>query len=392
MKFRTKPKSVLAAPAKKFKKSGRKVSEKLLQSQLGSEANYDGKELGTFELIKAYNWYNAMFEKASQAAPVAKQFALEYLKSIGTKKAIMDVINAVHESKFITFGWSSRIQMRGGKLPATSMAWYQTKFDSLVSEGKSIKAPAVKDDNEVPRLSVQDHMAAQLSEYLAGSEEMLDKAMLVDFNVKKFQFKPADWLAEQEIKGPQAKKIAEFYKPMLKEATAASKKKDAQLTEAFAKPKALKGYVQFLKEFIEAAEARAMMAKASRKPRAKKVKSAAQLTGKVKFKASDDTYKITSVHPSNIVGALELWTFNTKTRKLAVFEAMDAGGLSMKGTTIQNWAKATSKKLRKPEKVLPGVVSGGKVALRKVMESINAKAALPKPRINADTLLLRVVK
>ena len=65
-----------------------------------------------------------------------------------------------------------------------------------------------------------------------------------------------------------------------------------------------------------------------------------------------------------------------------------------KGSSIINFAeaKSVSKKLRKPEVMLPEVLSGGKVFLRNVIESIRAVESQLNGRINADTILLRIIK
>jgi hypothetical protein len=94
------------------------------------------------------------------------------------------------------------------------------------------------------------------------------------------------------------------------------------------------------------------------------------------------------VDPVKIVGAIQLWIYNTKTRKLGVYNAEDESGLKMKGTTIKNYVENTSvsKTLRKPDVTLPIVTDGSKIALRKVMEGIRAKPSKLNGRINKDTL------
>ena len=86
--------------------------------------------------------------------------------------------------------------------------------------------------------------------------------------------------------------------------------------------------------------------------------------------------------------------FNTKTRKLGVYRSVDASGLTVKGTSIVGFSEKESvaKTLRKPEKVLERVVSGGKLVLRKVLDEINSKESPMNGRINGDVILLRVVK
>lgn len=86
--------------------------------------------------------------------------------------------------------------------------------------------------------------------------------------------------------------------------------------------------------------------------------------------------------------------FNTKTRKLGVYNAEDAGGLSVKGSTLINFKQDTSvqKTLRKPESLLPEVLKAGKISLRKILPGINSVEQELTGRINDDTILLRVIK
>jgi hypothetical protein len=99
-----------------------------------------------------------------------------------------------------------------------------------------------------------------------------------------------------------------------------------------------------------------------------------------------------SVNPIKIIGANQLWVYNVKTRKLGVYIAADAAGLSVKGSSIENYKykESISKTLRKPKEILTRVLSGGKVVLRKVMDEINSKPAELNGRINGDSILLRV--
>jgi hypothetical protein len=77
-----------------------------------------------------------------------------------------------------------------------------------------------------------------------------------------------------------------------------------------------------------------------------------------------------------------------------MYQASDAGGLSVKGSSIVNFSeeKSIQKKLRKPEVTLPEVLSGGKVYLRNALGNIRAVESALSGRLNDDTILLRVVK
>ena len=109
---------------------------------------------------------------------------------------------------------------------------------------------------------------------------------------------------------------------------------------------------------------------------------------------SHDAYKIVSVPPLDIVGANEVWVFNTKTRMLGHYFANDMQTLAIKGTTIQNYneGKSVEKKLRKPEEQLKAFKESGKVALRTFMEKIRAKEGKLRGRLNKDIVIMKVIK
>jgi len=143
-------------------------------------------------------------------------------------------------------------------------------------------------------------------------------------------------------------------------------------------------------------------AKATRKPRKPKQRSASKVVEKLKFSKADPKYSLASIDPTLIVGANELWVFNVKTRKLGKYIASnvdpkglgrDGTGLSVKGTTIIGFDENTSiqKTLRKPADQLKEFKNSGKVALRKFMDEIATTDTKLNGRCNPDTVLLKVV-
>ena len=142
-------------------------------------------------------------------------------------------------------------------------------------------------------------------------------------------------------------------------------------------------------------------AKATRKPRKAKPKSATKLVEKMKFCKADPKYNLASISPEQIIGANELWVFNIKTRKLGKYVAAkidptgmgrEGSGLSVKGTTIigYNEAESYQKTLRKPVDQLRDFKSAGKVKLRKFLEEIATTDTKLNGRCNPDTILLKV--
>ncbi|NDB60232.1 hypothetical protein EB001_17535, partial [bacterium] len=83
-----------------------------------------------------------------------------------------------------------------------------------------------------------------------------------------------------------------------------------------------------------------------------------------------------------------------KTRNLSVYHAVGRSGLSIRGTTITGYDTDASltKKVRKPEQVVPQVLNAGKVDLRSIMKNLSTTESKANGRINKDTILLRVLK
>jgi len=93
-----------------------------------------------------------------------------------------------------------------------------------------------------------------------------------------------------------------------------------------------------------------------------------------------------------MIDASQVWIFDTKNRFL--YRYVSDSGIVIKGTTLKEWdsTKSFKKKIRKPDQILPDVMKGGKVKLRKLMDMIKAKETKVTGRINADMVIVRIVK
>ena len=102
----------------------------------------------------------------------------------------------------------------------------------------------------------------------------------------------------------------------------------------------------------------------------------------------------------DIIGATEVWVFNTKTRKLGKYVAMNTDpkglaregtGLTVKGTTILgfNEEQSVQKTLRKPDEQLREFAKSGKVKLRKFLEDIKTTDIKLTGRVNNETIILK---
>lgn len=342
---------------------------------------------GESSLSAALNWYNYHSDSKE-----SKKFTLSYLKEIETPKKEIEILEQVSDTEFQNLGFVCRMKLRGAPLTEKNEKWISTFIENL-KQKTNIKQEVIEIEMK-PVVSIQERVLEKTREYVGEIEGHIDDCFIVrDF---KSVFDPYEVMRALEIKGAHTRHIVPIYQKKLVEIEEVIKGKDTQLVEgySFLTKKELKEYSSLLKRIIEDCAKIAHTAKLTRAPRKKKVKSVDKIIEKLQFKKEDSEYKTASVNPSDIIGASQLWVFNTKTRKLGCYNAMDAGGLNVKGTTIVNFNEETSihKTIRKPEVVLPATLKAGKVSLRKILPDINAVEQVLTGRINSDTILLRVIK
>ena len=102
-----------------------------------------------------------------------------------------------------------------------------------------------------------------------------------------------------------------------------------------------------------------------------------------------------SIDPVKIVGASEIWVYNTKTRKLGIYVADDYSKvITVKGAGLLGYSEKDSKQktLRKPKEQLKQFVVLGKPAARKFMDNIKTSEIKMNGRFNEHTLILRAYK
>lgn len=359
------------------------------EKYLGSEPDLRG-DVTNAQVIQAYNWYNYFYDSDQ-----AKAWVLDYLKEFHkSEKELIKNVNRIDGNLIRTTGWNCRILLLGGNLPDEIKERNEARIRTLAAaaaRASTSEAEAPEKEEVKPVISIQERVTNRANDLIAEIEGHLD-----DFYRDGVVFKPSDWLSQKDVKPQIAQRIADYYKPLYAELFDAYNGKDVQLKEGYAswKKTKLKIYLEFVKSIVSAAETRATVVKAARKPRKKKEKPVSVIVSKLKYKEKDDVYKIVSVDPKQIVGCNQLWVFNTKYRTLAVYNAMGPAGLGVKGSTLTGFDEKTSivKKLRKPEQQLKSLLDGGKVVLRKFMENIKCKPKEATGRINNETVLVRIVK
>jgi hypothetical protein len=372
----------------------------------GPEPEWAGKEKLTdaefkIELLKAFQYYNYFYSNKDFRAEVN-----DYLKKSG--KLTKDELRIYKASKDcwtpVQVGALIRMIDRGAPLRANQIDYIFDKVrDAIATVSKADMANADFEDQAdaaeaankakaKPSLfeTIQSKLTEQaqaLGGEIEGQIDMVLMGQKPDLNVYK-------WLNENQVSQPVANKIKFFFQAFWSDIKEAKASKDEQLQEAYSNidKKKYKAFETFFEGMFADFESYNKSKKAERKPRKKKAVSADKLVAKLKYAKDFKELKLTSIRPTEIVGAEVLWVYNTKTRKLGKYVAEFGAQLSVKGSTILNYDEGQSlaKTLRKPEQKLPELLKAGKVPLRKFLEDIKATAIKLTGRINADTILLRV--
>ena len=290
---------------------------------------------------------------------------------------------------------STRPDFNNGRDTAT---WLGAEIAKIIDEGKNdidedavivydkpaVYTPSIQERTRDAALLMTEEIEDAYESYQADPENFDPKA-----------FKMLNLLKGKGAKAAHARIIRDFYAGDLAELNElASGEGDEQLKEGYKHRtrKQIKNFIAFLQEIESACNMLMQEAKVNKKPRKTKAVSKDKLVAKLKFKKTDEPLKLVSVNPADIIGAQELWVFNSKTRKLGKYVAEEFKELGVKGTTITGFSemKSVQKTLRKPVEQLAAFKAAGKVVLRKFLEDINAVDTKMNGRLNEETLLLKV--
>jgi hypothetical protein len=326
------------------------------------------------------NWYSAMKDTAD-----ARQYIHEFLDAMERHDDIEKLKNVPDVWIPNTAGWLAHLALIGYPVPDSSIDFMERKIKEAL---KREVIPEVEDTTEVV-VSVAQRVYNKASELIGEIEGMIDDGTITQ------EWSLYDYLRSQQVSGMITNKLVDHFGPIAAEILEAFDTKDSDLKEAYKKysNKELENLaIIYQRLFDDAVHYRSNVKKA-RKPRAKKKPSVEKLLRHLQYQKSDEALKLVSVDPTRILGAQELWTYNTKNKLLSVFRANDSDGLNIRRSMITNINKTTSiaKKIgRKTEERLQSVVAGGKVILRNIMDEITGSAK-PVTRIGKTTVLLRVL-
>jgi len=240
-----------------------------------------------------------------------------------------------------------------------------------------------------PKNSIQDRIQNQVENYVSALEAQVDDFINNDYKLKYDVYND---LISRGCKSVHARKMRSLYRDCYNDLVDVYNKEDDFNQEAYShlKPNHQKKLMDFYGLIVDDLDRVIKNATAQRKPRKKKTHSAGRLVGKLKYQEEFKKLKLVSINPEKIIGATELWVFNTKYNRLGVYRAVNSvRGFSVKGCTIQHFDETESvqKTARKPKEALNVL---NKRSLKAMMKNMKTKEQSLTGRINAQTILLGV--
>lgn len=359
------------------KQIGVKVIKSLNMGFYGSEPVYD-RELSSKELQDALTWYNYNMDLKD-----GNGFLVQYLNNTGADADLIKAVKSGNDKFFpVSLYKLARIINLGGKLPDYAMKW----IDSGLADGfKKYKGYKGEEVFIAPK---------KLNERNVNLLWPIEAA--IDKKDKKFDL--VEYLTDQKVVADTTgRKIMKFYDDELKIAKTLQPTELETAAEIASYVKYLEKIVTDTKIFcgIDVNVADVPKVKKPRKPRAKKIIPPEKKVEKVQYLPEFAELGLKSIHPKEIIGKKSVWCYDTKYGKLWVARAATDAGLDIKGTTVMGFDEKTSEAKRigrKAKQVLPFVLQGGKVQLKKMFTTINTANVEVTGRINGDTIILRVEK
>jgi hypothetical protein len=357
------------------------------------------------------NFHGAMLYAHYELSAIElKKEVIKYLRSINPAHALLSRIADMHENRFATVGKYMYLLNHGCDIPDDIMPKLMPALEKVIYEEEARLAYVEKesgngigkehgiDESAAPVkmvISIQDRIREKAAEVAGEVEGWIDDFMMD----KKISVKTVEDFVNlyksSDLKAPHMRYMQNTFERRAKEIEEAVQGKDKDLVEAYSNyTKAeLKKFDTFHKNLLKACSMMQESAKIERAPRKKKLVSADKVVSRLKYKKDDKALGLVSLNPTQIIGSKEVWLYSVKTRKLAQYKALDAGGLGVKGASLLNYSPDSAEKtLRKPAEALADFKKASKVKLRTFLKDLTTVDIPCSGKLNEHHIILRIDK
>lgn len=354
------------------------------------------KDKKTFE----YDFKTAMYYTHYEVNN--KKLKAETLKYMKKKELDIPFIEELEDYYFTSFGKICYISNMGADVPEK---WEEAVVENLLKHSKigerkkaekDKAAEAKKEKDAKPQPSIQDRLREKAFDVAGEFEGWIDEFITSPSKFKVKDYDSYKVMQSAELKGNHVRHIIKAYEPQRAEIAAVLTKKDPDLVEAYATytTAQLKKLLALYDGIIASSNMIIEQDKANRTPRKKKVVTADKLVEKLKYMSTFKELSLVSKNPVEIIGAAEVWVYNTKTRKLGRYVAEHPAGLNVKGASIIDFSTTESieKTLRKPADMLKEFKGLTKAKSKKYLSTIKSTDTKLKGRLNENHIILQIYK
>lgn len=342
------------------------------------------------EFGKALNWYNYISEQKD-----CRAFLVDWFK--GDKDKLKALATVPDKLLPRTYANTARIAMRGFPVSDEHKARIWQKVEEVAT--KRIKLEEEEDDAAEPTVKVVkkpliatnfivSDVDDEIENLIIGEEPKNIAQILMPYRMTDKHY--LECIAKIEPMLAEFSELVEVRRLPKGQLTP----DQSDLLEAYSHlsgMKIVKDIVKLLESYINDLK-KSHVSKQVAKVRKKKPKDKTKLVKSIKYLAQDTELGITSVEPINLLNCSEIWTYDTKTRKLSKFYSPIGGGITVKGAALVGYEESmsTSRLLRKPEVQLKEFSVLKKNDLTKWYSAIKSKSGPVRARLTATTLILKV--
>ena len=271
----------------------------------------------------------------------------------------------------------------------------KSRFDDLIPVGKEIlkqKKEIAKEKSNVIVLTPQERLRIKINKTVLIELEDLQDAWIEG---EKPELDLYERFKYHGLTGAAAQPCRDVIEGWLLDYTDAYHKRCEQAVEGYShlKRSEINRRIKHCEAMLADLEKIKSAAKARRKTRAPKTRTADKQVARLSYMREDKDFKIVSVAATSIPGAERLYTFNVKNKILTEYVTLSPKGFQVSGSTLKDVDIDVSRcvTLRKPDDFIPIVINKTTKQIDKAWSSLTTKTRKPAPRINKDTILLRVI-
>jgi len=342
------------------------------------------------EYGNALNWYNFIVDQKD-----CRAFLVDWFKGDATKlKALSQLSDKMLPR---TYANSARIAMRGFPLTDEHKARIWEKVEERISK----KTVLIEDDTAAPEpvakvikkplvatTFIVSDVDDEIEKLINGEDTRTVSQILIPYRLTDKNY--LDCVEKIE---PILAEFAELVEVRRLPKTQLTDSQE-QLLESYSHlttMKSVKDIVKLLESYVSDLK-KSYVSKQVAKVRKKKPKDKSKLVQNLKFLVTDTALDVTSVEPINLLNCSEVWTFDTKTRKISKYFSPVSGSITVKGASLVGFDEnfSNSRLLRKPETQIKEFSELKKNDLTKWYSAVKSKSGPVRARLTPTTLILKV--